>query len=55
MGQNKTKSQVSRPKATTRAEGNFISVTILHYRGMSAPNITEQLKRFREKICQHLL
>ena len=59
-GQNKTKSRAWRPKATTKAEENFIRVTSLHDRRLTAPNITASLNQCREppprqKTCQHPL
>ena len=49
MGQNKTKSRTSKPKATTRPEDNFIRVTSLFDRRLTAPNMTAQLDQYYEK------
>ena len=46
---NKTKGRAGRPKATTRAEDNFIRVTNLRDRRLTAPNVTAQLNQCREK------
>ena len=48
-GENETKSRAGRPKATTRAEDNFIRVTRLCDRRLTAPNIAAQLNQCREK------
>ena len=49
INQNKTRSWDGRLKATTRAEVNFIRVTSLHDRRLTAPNITAQLNKHCEK------
>ena len=45
IGQNRTKSRAVKPKATTRAEDNFIRVTSLHDRRLTALDITAQLNQ----------
>ena len=54
-GQNKTKSRTGRPKATTKAEDNFIRVTSFHDRRLTALNITVQQNQYREKMYPYPL
>ena len=54
MGQNKPKRKASKLKATRRAEDNFIRVTSLHNRRLTAPNIIEQLNQCHEKKCVNI-
>ena len=54
MGKNKTKSRADRPKATIRAEDNFIRVTNLCDRRLTALNIPVQLNQCQEKKCVNI-
>ena len=48
-GPHKTKSRSGRPKETTRAEDNFITVTSLRHRRLTASNIPVQLNQCHAK------
>ena len=48
-GHSKTKSRAGRLKAIARAEENFIRVTSLRDRRLTAPNITSQLNKRNKK------
>ena len=52
MRQKNTKNRAGRPKTTTIAEDNFIKVTSLHDRMLTAPNIIAQLNHVMKKCVK---